>query len=103
MTRGGYAARSGLDRSLVRAALRRCAGFRAVARDGRVGTVETPIFPPDGDLPDYLVLRTGLFRRRRPVVAVSLIEDVDPWQKIVVLRGPARAIAALPEHLPLAL
>jgi hypothetical protein len=36
-------------------------GYLVVGRDGPLGVVETPLFPPEGDEPDYLVLR----RRKR--------------------------------------
>ena len=57
-------------------ALGRCHGYLAVANDGPVGTVETPLFPPDVDEPDYIVVRIqqGL-RSRLPVVTAALVSS----------------------------
>jgi hypothetical protein len=74
--------------------------------DGVVGEVETPLFPPDAAMPDYLVIRANGRGRpcvRRPVLATLLVEHVDPGRKVVVVRGRQREITMLPEHLPLAL
>jgi hypothetical protein len=83
-------------------ALAACHGFLAIASDGPVGRVERPLFPPDCDEPDYLVLRTGKLRGRRPVVAAPLVEGVDPRRHLVFIRATGRQITHLPEHLPLA-
>lgn len=81
-----------------------CSGFSVEAADGLVGEVETPLFPPDAAVPDYLVVRaTRRGRVRRPVVATALVEHVDVGRRVVVLRGSGREIAGLPEHLPLAI
>ena len=77
-------------------------GFLVVASDGPIGEVETPLFPPDADEPDYLVIRTGA-RRRRPVVSTALVDHVDAARRLVFLRGSGKEIASLPEHLPLAI
>ncbi len=85
-------------------ALARSRGFLAVASDGPVGKVEAPLLPPDGDAPDFLVLRTrSIFLSRRPVVSVALVDDVDSARGLVFLRGRTKSIRRLPEHLPLAL
>jgi hypothetical protein len=87
-----------------RQALARCQGFLAIGDDGPVGAVETPLFPPDRDEPDYLVLRVGsVLRRRRPVVSVALVDDVDPRRGLLYLRGRREEVARLPEQLPLAI
>lgn len=87
-----------------RDSLAACHGFRVVADDGTVGEVETPLFPPGSREPDYLVLRTGGFLHvRRPIVSVALVAGVDAEQETVFVRGSAREISSLPEHLPLAL
>lgn len=84
--------------------LAHCSGFSVEATDGRVGEVETPLFPPDAAEPDFLVVRTsGRARVRRPVVATALVERIDLSRRVIVLRGSGREIKALPEHLPLAL
>ena len=87
-----------------RLALSFCSGFDAVAEDGEVGVVETPLFPPSGDEPDFLIVRTGgPLRHRRPVVAVALVVSVDAAERVVRLQGSKQEIEQLPEHLPLAI
>lgn len=72
-------------------------------RDGVVGVVETPLFPPDQATPDFLVVRVGgRLHARHPVVATVLVEDVDPAARIVRVRGRRDDISRLPEHLPIA-
>ena len=78
-------------------------GWTVATDDGLVGRVETPVFPPDRALPDFLVVRVaGRLRSRLPVVPTALVEDVDPARRIVYLRGTREQIERLPEHLPLA-
>ncbi|HXH97230.1 MAG TPA: hypothetical protein VNH40_08480 [Gaiellaceae bacterium] len=80
-----------------------CGGFSVEASDGTVGVVETPIFPPDGATPDFLVLRIGgRVRPRRPVVSTALVESIDARGRVVRVRGSREDILHLPEHLPLA-
>lgn len=78
-------------------------GFAVEASDGEVGVVETPLFPPDETVPDFLVVRVGRLNRRRPVIPVALVESVDPDARVVRVRGTRSEIAELPEHLPLAI
>lgn len=83
--------------------LARCGGFSVEASDGPVGVVETPLFPPDGASPDFLVLRVGnRLRPRRPVLAAALVERVDLDARVVRVHGLGAEIARLPEHLPIA-
>jgi hypothetical protein len=79
-------------------------GFLALAHDGPVGNVETPIFPPDSRDPDFLILRTrdANQRTRRPVVPIALVEDVDRERRVIRLRGLVRELTHLPESFPLA-
>ena len=85
-----------------REALARCHGYLVAAHDDLVGEVETPLFPPDGAHPDFLILRVpGPPGPRRPVIAAALVEEVDAAARILYLRGTRDEIAALPEHLPL--
>jgi hypothetical protein len=85
-------------------ALAFCSGYSVEASDGRVGEVETPLFPPDRSEPDYLIVRAGSpLRGRRPVVATIFVEEVDPARRLVCVRGTRDEIANLPEHLPLAI
>lgn len=82
--------------------LARSHGYLVLASDGPVGVVETPLFPPDADEPDYLVVRRGRrLRSRRPVVHVSLVRRFEPG--VVVLRATADEVDRLPENLPLAI
>jgi hypothetical protein len=77
-------------------------GFAVFAWDGPVGSVDTPLFPPDSHEPDYLVVQTKPPSPRRPVVSTALVEHVDPARQIVYVRGTEREVSDLPEHLPLA-
>ncbi len=87
----------------VRRALGGCHGFLALADDGELGEIETPLFASDADRPDYLIVRTsGRFRRaRRPVVPAVRAEGVDRERRLVYLRGTVAELADLPESLPL--
>jgi hypothetical protein len=78
-------------------------GFAVVADDGVVGVVETPLFPPDGTEPDFLVLRIGRLHPRRPILSATLVEHVDRDARRVRVRGSRDDIERLPEHLPLAI
>lgn len=87
-----------------REALASCSGFVVEASDGRVGTVELPIFPPDRTEPDFLVLRAdGLLSLRRPLVATELVERVDARRRRIRVRGLRAQIKRLPQRLPLAI
>jgi hypothetical protein len=86
-----------------REALASCNDYLVDAIDGRVGEIETPLFPPDGSEPDYLVLRIiGPSGVRRPVVTTALVEAVDSRQRLVRLHLTREQIESLPEDLPLA-
>lgn len=78
-------------------------GFAVEASDGEVGVVETPLFPPDDTVPDFLVLRVGRLHPRHPVLAAALVERVDAAARVVHVRGRRDEILRLPEHLPLAI
>ena len=81
-----------------------CGGFDIEAVDGIVGRVETPLFPPAGGAPDFLVVRVHeRFGTRRPVVPVALVEGVDPELRLVHFRGRRSQLIRLPEHVPLAI
>jgi hypothetical protein len=81
-----------------------CDGFSVEADDGDAGAVEMTLFPPDGEIPDFLVLRVrSLIATRRPVVSVALVEAVDTQRRIVRVRGKRGQVIGLPEHLPLAI
>ena len=81
-----------------------CHGFVALATDGQLGEIETPLFPPDWEAPDYLIVRTvhdDTQRLRRPVIPVALVEEVDEERRLLYLRGSVQQLAHLPESLPL--
>ena len=83
-----------------------CHGYGAYADDGLAGVVETPLFPPDSDEPDCLVLRVRLRGRlfpRFPVVPVSSVSEIDHSTRNVRLAGKRADIEQLPEQLPVAL
>jgi hypothetical protein len=85
-------------------ALAHCHGFLAVATDGQLGEIETPLFPPDWREPDYLIVRTTQehnHRLRRPVIPTGLVEEVDEERKVLHLRGTVRQLAHMPESVPL--
>jgi hypothetical protein len=84
--------------------LAHCSGFCVEASDGVAGVVETPLFPPDEAIPDFLVLRVGgRLRPQHPVLPAALVEHVDPEAQIVHVHGTRGEILRLPEHLPLAI
>lgn len=75
-------------------------GYLVVGRDGPVGVVATPLFPPGGDGPDYLVLRRRKrMRASHPVVHVSLVRSAEPG--LVRLAATSDEVDRLPEGLPL--
>jgi hypothetical protein len=86
------------------APLAQCEGCQVLAEDGLVGEVERPLFPPDGNEPDYLVVRV----RKRvwgrvPVISTALVVAIDAARGLIWVRGDRERIAGLPEHLPLAI
>ena len=87
-----------------REALASCSGYVVEARDGRVGKVELPIFPPDRSGPDYLLLGAdGFLSLRRPLVATELVERVDTRRRRIRVHGTRAQIESLPRRLPLAI
>jgi hypothetical protein len=85
-------------------ALTRSHGFAALASDGKLGIVETPVFPPSVARPDYVIVRTQVpgRRSRRPVITVALVESVDTVARVVRFRGTVRELERLPQSLPVA-
>jgi hypothetical protein len=86
-------------------ALASCNGYSVETSDRQVvGEIETPLFPPDGSEPDYLVLRiSGVLRVRHPVLATAIVEEVDPRRRLVRVACTKGQIEGMPEHLPLAI
>jgi hypothetical protein len=80
-----------------------CHGYLAVADDGALGVVETPLFPPGSDVPDYLVIRAASRRgERRSLVGVGLVSGVSRTRRLVSLRGTVEELSRLPSSLPAA-
>lgn len=87
----------------MRDEISRSHGFLAVATDGPCGAVETPLFPPDGGEPDFLVVRLGdRVRPRFPIVSTALVAEVDADREVVRLALSRAEVTRLPEYLPLA-
>jgi hypothetical protein len=86
-------------------ALLACHGFEVTGKDGAIGEVETPIFPPGSDLPDFLVVRVDHHGRLFPAFAVvptGLVETVDPVRRSVGLDLRIADVDRLPSRLPVA-
>jgi hypothetical protein len=79
-----------------------CHGFLVIAADGPCGSIETPLFPPDCNDPDFLVVRVGGRRgARRVMVPAGLVQHVDADAQTVRISGTRDELARLPEMLPL--
>ncbi len=67
--------------------LRRTAGFLVADSRGRVvGRVECPMYGTSPETPDALSVRSGVFGRRRHLVAAESIEQIDSGSKVIGLR-----------------
>jgi hypothetical protein len=91
-----------MEQDAIHCELARCHGYRVAAGDSSVGLVETPMFAAAASAPDYLIVRTGesiagTFR----IVPASLVVDLDPARRLVILGIDKNAVAGLAEHLPL--
>jgi len=73
--------------------LRRTAGFVVADARGRVvGTVECPMYGTSPETPDALSVRSGWLARRRRLVPVESIEQVDNGAKVIGLRVEREAV-----------
>ncbi|HEX5449940.1 MAG TPA: hypothetical protein VFW85_07775 [Gaiellaceae bacterium] len=73
--------------------LRRTAGFVVADASGRlVGTVECPMYGTSPEKPDALSVRSGWLSRRRRLVPVESIEQVDDGAKVIGLRVEREAV-----------
>jgi hypothetical protein len=73
--------------------LRRTAGFLVADARGRVvGTVECPMYGRSPETPDALSVRSGWLARRRRLVPVESIEQVDDGAKVIGLRIDREAV-----------
>ena len=67
--------------------LRQTTGFLVADAKGRlVGTVECPMYGTSPESPDALSVRSGFFPRRRKLVPVESIEQIDDGAKVIGLR-----------------
>ena len=66
--------------------------------EGRFGTVRRVLYGSHLDVPDGLVVESGLFRRRVSVASTDEVERLLPDQRRIVVRV-APAEAGLPEIL----
>jgi hypothetical protein len=65
--------------------LARCEGFEVYAGRTRLGVVESLRFERHTDRPDSVVVRSGLLRLRRTVVAVDDVVEILPRRKRLLL------------------
>jgi hypothetical protein len=73
--------------------LRRTAGFLVADARGRVvGTVECPMYGTSPETPDALSVRSGWLARRRRLVPVESIEQVDNGARVIGLRIEREAV-----------
>ena len=70
-------------------------GFSVEALDGDVGEVETPLFPPAGGAPDFLVVRLAGDDAGFAVVPVQLVARIDVAARRVSLDASGHDVAAM--------
>ena len=77
----------------------RCQGFSVVSPDGRIGTVEEVRYGPSRrwDRPTELAVQAGRRGRRRLIVPVDDVAEVDSESRIVLLRAAPRIVSTEPE------
>lgn len=74
--------------------LSRCEGFGVYDQDGRIGTVRYVRSGQTLDMPDTLVVRTGLLIRKLVQIPIGQIEEIVPGQRRVLVRTqPDRELA----------
>ncbi len=73
--------------------LRRTTGYIVADSRGRVlGKVEAPMYGTRPDEPDAVAVRKGFFTRRRHLVPVDAIEQIDGTSGVIGLRIPREHI-----------
>jgi hypothetical protein len=73
--------------------LRGTAGFLVADAQGRlVGRVECPMYGTSPETPDALSVKSGWLARRRRLVPVESIEQVDDGAKVIGLRVDREAV-----------
>ena len=66
--------------------LRRTAGYIVADRQGRlVGKVECPMYGTAPDVPDALSVKTGWLARRRRLVPIETIDQIDGASGVIGL------------------
>jgi len=70
-------------------------GFSVEAVDGKVGEVETPLFPPAGGEPDFLVVRLADGEASFAVVPVQLISSIDAVERRITVGASCSAVASM--------
>jgi hypothetical protein len=68
--------------------LSRCEGWRVLSPEGRVGTVTRALYGSHVNLPDALLIQSGLFRRRTRTISIEQIDRLLPATESVILRPP---------------
>jgi hypothetical protein len=76
-------------------------GDAVIAEDGELGHIET-VVRSEVKVPLFMVIATGRFRRRRPVLSCALVENVDRANRRVHVRGSRSRLRHLPESAPIA-
>jgi hypothetical protein len=73
----------------------RCQGFSVVSPDGRIGTVEEVRYGPSRrwDRPTELAVQAGRGGRRRVIVPVDDVAEVDSESRVVLLRSAPRIVS----------
>lgn len=92
-TRGADLAEPALERSETPSI-----GNEVRATDGQIGHVFA-VITTETNVPRYIVVSTGRFWRRHPVIAIDLIAHVDANR--ILVRGKRRNLRRLPESVPL--
>jgi hypothetical protein len=64
-----------------------CVGYDAFDPGGRIGVVAEVEYGTRRDVPDHLVIRRGMFRRRHVRVPAESVIDVDVERRRVVVHG----------------
>jgi hypothetical protein len=73
--------------------LRSTAGFLVADAQGKlVGRVECPMYGTSPETPDALSVKSGWLGRRRRLVPVESIEQVDDGAKVIGLRVDREAV-----------
>ena len=73
--------------------LRGTTGYIVADSHGRViGKVESPMYGTRPDEPDAVAVRKGFFARRRHLVPVESIEQIDATSGVIGLRVPRESV-----------